>query len=79
MEAEQALAEGNIYDSGEAEIWAYLALICTRLRRRLEAEQAVRFAIKLKLSNITLKQEIKLELQESGYASTFEDFDAVFN
>ena len=77
-EAEQALAEANIFDSNEPEVWAYLALICTRLRRRLEAEQAVKFAVKLGLDNDALKEEMKLELLESGYAATFEDFAAVF-
>ena len=59
-------------------MWAYLALICTRLRRRLEAEQSVKYAVRLGLSNVTLKNELKLELLESGFASTFEDFKEVF-
>ena len=77
-EAEQALAEANIYDSNAAEVWAYLALICTRLRRRLEAEQSVKYAVKLGLGNAALKQEMRLELLESGYAAAFEDFEEVF-
>ena len=75
-DAEQALTEANIYDSSNAEVWAYLALICTRLRRRLEAEQSVRYAVKCQLDDASLIDELRLELSEADYSSTFLDFEA---
>ena len=96
-EAEEALAESNIYDSNESDVclcscscvhsptvlttmqvWAYLSMICARLRRQHEAEQAVKYAVKLGLQDASLKREVKMQLIESGYAATFEDFAAVF-
>jgi hypothetical protein len=60
------------------QVWAYLALICCRLRRQHEAEQSVKYAIKLGLQDSTLKAEMKMEMLESGFAANFVDFQTVF-
>ena len=48
-EAEDALAEANVLNNYDPEVWAYLALVCLRTGRQLEAEQACKFAIKVRL------------------------------
>jgi hypothetical protein len=67
-----------MFVSDPRQVWAYLALICSRLRRQFEAEQAVKYAVKLGFQDPVLKRELKMQLVESGYAATFEDFDVVF-
>ena len=46
-DAEDALAEANILNNSDPEVWAYLALVCLRTRRQFEAEQAYKYAIKV--------------------------------
>ncbi|EGD77659.1 hypothetical protein PTSG_08751 [Salpingoeca rosetta] len=65
-DAEDALAEANMYDPRNPTVWAYLCLICLRTGRGLEAEQCFKFATKHNLTDTSLKQEIELEMQELG-------------
>ena len=40
-------------------VWGYLTLVCLKLDRGGEAEQAYKFALKAKLSDAQLLEEIK--------------------
>ena len=44
-EAEDALAEANILNNSDPEVWAYLCMVCLRTNRQFEAEQAYKYAI----------------------------------
>ena len=52
-EAEDALAEANVLNNYDPEVWAYLSLVCLRTARQLEAEQAYKYAIKVRTSRVT--------------------------
>lgn len=47
-ESEDALSEANILNNTDAEVWAYLSLVCLRTGRQLEAEQAYKYSIKVR-------------------------------
>ena len=47
-EAEDALSEANILNNSDPEVWGYLSLVCLKTGRQLEAEQAYKYAIKVK-------------------------------
>ncbi|KAI6645782.1 hypothetical protein LOD99_13045 [Oopsacas minuta] len=58
-EAEEALAEANILNNLEPEIWAYLCMVCLRTGRQAEAEQTYRYALKCGLNDTRLIHEIE--------------------
>ena len=66
-EAEDALAEANLLDPRNPEVWGYLSLLCLQSNRQLEAEQSFKFASKLKLQNSELMSEIRQWQQKCGF------------
>ena len=46
-EAEDALSEANILNNLDPVVWAYLFLLCQHTHRPIEAEQALKYAIKV--------------------------------
>ncbi|XP_054850571.1 cilia- and flagella-associated protein 70 [Eublepharis macularius] len=66
-EAEGALSEANALNNNNAEVWAYLALVCMEGGRQLEAEQSYKYAIKLGLANQDLLQELKAVQLQVGF------------
>jgi len=47
-DAEDALTEANLLNNLDAEVWAYLSLVCLQMCRKAEAEQAYKYATKVK-------------------------------
>ncbi|XP_006837534.1 PREDICTED: tetratricopeptide repeat protein 18 [Chrysochloris asiatica] len=66
-EAEDALSEANALNNYNAEVWAYLALVCLKAGRQLEAEQAYKYTLKLKLQDEALLAEIHMVQQMVGF------------
>ncbi|KAJ1098290.1 hypothetical protein NDU88_003406 [Pleurodeles waltl] len=62
-EAEAALAEANTLNNSDAVVWGYLALVCLKTRRQLEAEQSYKYMMKLNLQDEALLREVH-EMQE---------------
>ncbi|XP_028669775.2 cilia- and flagella-associated protein 70-like isoform X1 [Erpetoichthys calabaricus] len=68
-EAEDALSEANILNNRNPEVWGYLSLVCLQTNRRMEAEQAFKFAIKLNLQNEDLLREIRQLQRQVGFGN----------
>ncbi|XP_008580395.1 PREDICTED: tetratricopeptide repeat protein 18 [Galeopterus variegatus] len=68
-EAEDALSEANALNNYSAEVWAYLALVCLKTGRQLEAEQAYKYSIKLKLKDEALLAEIHMVQETVGFGN----------
>ncbi|XP_007938900.1 LOW QUALITY PROTEIN: cilia- and flagella-associated protein 70 [Orycteropus afer afer] len=66
-EAEDALSEANALNNYNAEVWAYLALVCLKAGRQLEAEQAYKYTMKLKLKDEALLAEIHMVQETVGF------------
>ncbi|XP_035827894.1 cilia- and flagella-associated protein 70 isoform X2 [Aplysia californica] len=68
-EAEDALSEANVLNNNDPEVWAYLSLVCLKTNRRLEAEQAYKYAVKLNLEEGPLLAEIHQEQIAYGFGN----------
>ncbi|KAL4238526.1 Cilia- and flagella-associated protein 70 [Mactra antiquata] len=68
-EAEDALSEANILNNSDPEVWGYLSLVCLKTGRKLEAEQAYKYAIKVNLEDTELLDEIIKTQQEVGFGN----------
>ncbi|XP_075035232.1 cilia- and flagella-associated protein 70 isoform X2 [Mixophyes fleayi] len=66
-EAEVALSEANALNNRNAEVWGYLALVCLKTGKQLEAEQSYKYTRKLNLQNQTLMTEIHQLQEEAGF------------
>ncbi|XP_063791124.1 cilia- and flagella-associated protein 70 isoform X2 [Pseudophryne corroboree] len=67
QDAEVALSEANALNNRNAEVWGYLALVCLKTGRQLEAEQSYKYTRKLNLQNQTLMTEIHQLQEEVGF------------
>ncbi|XP_049645218.1 cilia- and flagella-associated protein 70 [Suncus etruscus] len=68
-EAEDALSEANALNNYNAEVWAYLALVCLKANRQLEAEQAYKYTLKLNLKDEALLAEIHMVQEAVGFGN----------
>ncbi|CAG5132206.1 unnamed protein product [Candidula unifasciata] len=68
-EAEDALSEANMLNNLDPEVWAYLSLVCLKTNRCHQAEQAYKYAIKLKLEEGPLLAEIHGEQARYGFGN----------
>uniref|UniRef100_A0A4X2L5W6 Cilia and flagella associated protein 70 n=1 Tax=Vombatus ursinus TaxID=29139 RepID=A0A4X2L5W6_VOMUR len=66
-EAEDALSEANAMNNYNAEVWAYLTLVCLKAGRQLEAEQSYKYTLKLKLKDEALLKEIHMVQDMVGF------------
>ncbi|XP_074088928.1 cilia- and flagella-associated protein 70 isoform X2 [Macrotis lagotis] len=65
--AEDALSEANALNNYNAEVWAYLTLVCLKAGRQLEAEQSYKYTLKLKLKDEALLKEIHVVQNMVGF------------
>ncbi|VCW55421.1 unnamed protein product, partial [Gulo gulo] len=68
-EAEDALSEANALNNYNAEVWAYLALVSLKAGRQVEAEQAYKYTMKLKLKDKALLAEIYMVQEAVGFGN----------
>ncbi|POI31507.1 hypothetical protein CIB84_004742, partial [Bambusicola thoracicus] len=67
VDAEDALSEANALNNSNAEVWAYLALVCLQGGRQLEAEQCYKYATKLGFDDSALIKELRAAQQRLGF------------
>ena len=66
VRAEQALNESNLQNNLNPKTWAYLALVCLRVRREEEGDQAFNQAVKQGLGDSFLVAEVGVEQMRLG-------------
>jgi tetratricopeptide (TPR) repeat protein len=57
-EAEAALGQANQMDRWDSTTWGYCAVLCAKMKRWIEGEQALSLAVRLKLRDFRLINEI---------------------
>ncbi|XP_002122550.2 cilia- and flagella-associated protein 70 [Ciona intestinalis] len=68
-EAEDALAEANILNNTNSDVWAYLSLVCLNTGRKLEAEQAYKYAMKIGFDDENVIEEIHSVQKKLGFGN----------
>ncbi|MEE6497647.1 hypothetical protein FKM82_002800 [Ascaphus truei] len=68
-EAQDALTEANTLNNSNAEVWGYLALVCMKTGRQLEAEQSYKYTRKLNLQDQHLMTEIHEMQEQVGFGN----------
>ena len=65
-EAEECLAEANVLNNRDAEVWAQLSLLCFLQKRYDEGEQALTQSLRLDFADIPLLQQMGSALLAAG-------------
>ena len=65
-ETEECLAEANVLNNRDAEVWAQLSLLCFLQKRYDEGEQALTQSLRLDFADIPLLQQMGAALLAAG-------------
>ena len=65
-EAEECLAEANVLNNRDAEVWAQLSLLCFLQKRYDEGEQALTQSLRLDFADIPLLRQMGAALLAAG-------------
>ena len=57
-EMENALTEANFLNNLDPVVWAYLVLLCQHTHRPVQAEQSLKYAIKVRERNALIMYQI---------------------
>jgi len=63
-EAEDALAEANVLNNRDGDVWAYIALLCLTLNRLFEANQAISQALRFGLKDLEILKQVGMEFMK---------------